>query len=193
MYEHKTRSDGCIEQVSVGYLLAQKGLAKCADYAEYVRIEESDNDDPDNCESDGNVLEFQESELSFKSAASEARTESKSSSSADLLEKIFDSKVGFAPSSPPKTPLLTPSALSVKSEQQSSKKEEISTELSSSVKNKESESSPQITRDQSRDEIRDKEHSCSEPVVVEQATEVKAAVAGSNVTEVNQDSVESSV
>ena len=145
MYEHKTRSDGCIEQVSVGYLLAQKGLAKCADYAEHVRTEESDNDDPENCESDGNVLEFQESELSFKSAASEARTESKSSSSADLLEKIFDSKVGFASSSSPKTPLLTPSAMSSRGEQQSSKKKEMSTELSSSVKSKKNESSLQIT------------------------------------------------
>lgn len=193
MYEHKTRSDGCIEQVSVGYLLAQKGLAKCADYAEHVRIEESDNDDPENCESDGNVLEFQESELSFKSAASEARTESKSSSSADLLEKIFDSKVGFASSSSPKTPLLTPSAMSSRGEQQSSKKKEMSTELSSSVKNKKNESSLQITTNQARDETRDQEHSSSEPVAVEQATEVRAAVAGSNVTEVNQDSVESSV
>ena len=188
MYEHKTRSDGCIEQVSVGYLLAQKGLAKCADYAEHVRIEESDNDDPENCESDGNVLEFQESELSFKSAASEARTESKRSSSADILEKIFDSKVGFASSLSPKTPLLTPSAMSSRGEQQSSKKKEMS-----SVKNKENESSLQITTNQARDETRDQEHSSSEPVAVEQATEVRAAVAGSNVTEVNQDSVESSV
>ena len=179
--------------MSVGYLLAQKGLAKCADYAEHVRIEESDNDDPENCESDGNVLEFQESELSFKSAASEARTESKRSSSADILEKIFDSKVGFASSLSPKTPLLTPSAMSSRGEQQSSKKEEMSTGLSSSVKNKENESSPQITTNQARDETRDQEHSSSEPVAVEQATEVRAAVAGSNVTEVNQDSVESSV
>ena len=179
--------------MSVGYLLAQKGLAKCADYAEHVRIEESDNDDPENCESDGNVLEFQESEFSFKSAAAEARTESKSSSSADLLEKIFDSKVGFASSLSPKTPLLTPSAMSSRGEQQSSKKKELSTELSSSLKNKEDENSPQITTDQARDETRDQEHSSSEPVAVEQATEVRAAVAGSNVTEVNQDSVESSV
>ena len=83
--------------------------------------------------------------------------------------------------------------MSSRGEQQSSKKEEMSTGLSSSVKNKENESSPQITTDRARDETRDQEHSSSELVAVEQATEVRAAVAGSKVTEVNQDSVESSV
>ena len=79
--------------------------------------------------------------------------------------------------------------MSSRGEQQSSKKKEMS-----SVKNKENESSLQITTNQARDETRDQEHSSGEPVAVEQATEVRAAVAGSNaVTEVNQDSVESSV
>ena len=186
LYEHKTRSDGCTEEVSIGYLLAQKGLAKCSEH-ENVTNQESDNYDQESCEAEGKLLEFKESELSFRSAASETRTESKSSSTVDQLEKILASKVGFEPA-----------ILSSKSEDQPSENCDLvqtGTNPGSSPMNSENESSTQTatTGDQLRDEIREQKQALSEAVSPDHVTEVRLAVIDSSVTKVNQDSLESSV
>ena len=109
LYEHKTRSDGCVEEVSIGLLLAQKGLANCSDY-EKATYEESGSG-----ESEDKTLEFQESELQFTPEDSDTNAESKNSSSVDLLEKILAPKASFAPA---KQQLLKPTELTTKTSDQ---------------------------------------------------------------------------
>jgi len=184
LYEHRTSSDGRTEEVSIGQMLAQEGLAKCSDY-EKVRNKESDNHDEESCESERNTLEFRETELSLTSEASETSGESKSSKSAELLEKILSPKASFAPALVNKQKLLTPSAISTKSEDQSSKNcdqlDGAHVKLGSSAVSIENESSTETTTtgNQTRDQTRDLEQASSQ-------SEVTSA-------EVNHDSVESSV
>lgn len=165
-------------------MLAQEGLAKCSDY-EKVRNKESDNHDEESCESERNTLEFRETELSLTSEASETSGESKSSKSAELLEKILSPKASFAPALVNKQKLLTPSAISTKSEDQSSKScdqlDGAHVKLGSSAVSIENESSTETstTGNQTRDQTRDLEQASSQ-------SEVTSAA-------VNHDSVESSV
>ena len=108
LYEHKTRSDGCVEEVSIGLLLAQKGLANCMDY-EKATYEESESG-----ESEDKTLEFQESELRFTSEDSDA--ESKNSSTVDLLEKILAPSFSHA-----KQQLLKPTEFTTRNSDQTPK------------------------------------------------------------------------
>ena len=112
LYEHKTRSDGCVEEVSIGLLLAQKGLANCTDY-EKATYEESESG-----ESEDKTLEFHESDLPFTPEDSNTDRESKNSSSVDLLEKILAPKANLAPA---KQHLLRPTELTTKISDQTSK------------------------------------------------------------------------
>lgn len=180
LYEHKTRSDGCTEEVSIGLLLAQKGLATCMDY-EKATYAESDSTVEEGCESEEKTLEFQESELMFAPEDSENGTEPKNSSSADLLDKILAPKVCF---SPPKQQLLKPSELTTKRADQTSKEKAV--ELSSSVNTDDETPSPTTANEtKSRD---GEETPTQSSVSSDHVTEVT-----STETEVNQHSVESSV
>ena len=192
MYEHNRRSDGSVEEVSIGYLLAKKGLAKCSDY-ENVKDEESDNHDEESSEFDKNLLECKESELSL--AASETGVESKSSPSSDLLEKILASSVGCASTPVAKQKLLTPSELLMKSDCQSSKNcdlEGTDTEPGSSTTDNESGSSSQNLTT-GNESSHDQGRTSPQTVLSDHATNVTSAVTDSTPPEVNQDSVESSV
>lgn len=191
MYEHNTRSDGGIEEVSIGYLLAKKGLAKCSDY-ENVKIKESDNHGEESSESDRKLLECKESELSL--AASEACVESETSPSSDLLEKILAPPVGFASAPVAKQKLLTPSELFTKSDCQSSKNfdlEGTDAEPGSSTTDNETGSSSQNLT--TGNESRDQGKASPQTVSSDHVNSVASAVTDSTPTEVNQDSVESSV
>lgn len=195
LFEHKTRSDGCVEEVSIGFQLAQRGLAKCSDYENVKNEESADNNDEESCESERKVLESKESELSLTSAVSE--TSGKSNSS-DLLEKMFAPQEEPTPATHTKQKLLTPLALSTKSGDHSSKicdSEGADTELSNSNLKNENGSSSQTTTtgNESRDQSRDQEQSSPHPVASDHVTEVTSAVTDSNISEVNPDSVESSV
>lgn len=193
LYEHKARSDGCTEEVSIGLLLAQKGLAKYADYEKATHEEESDTNLEGSCESEEKTLEFQESELNFTSAISETSAESRnSSSSADLLEKIISPKVSFVPA---KQQVLKPSELTTKSEDQTAKNcesEEKRTELGSSSVNSEDGSSPPTPTNANTS--RDQEETTSpQPVSTDHVTEVTSSDTDLSSAEVNHNSVESSV
>ena len=191
MYEHNTRSDGSIEEVSIGYLLAKKGLAKCSDY-ENVKIEESDNHGEESSECDRKLLECKESELSL--AASEAGVESRTSPSSDLLEKILAPSVGCASAPVAKQKLLTPSELFTNSDSLSSKNfdlEGTDAEPSSSTTDNETGSSSQNLT--TGNESHDQGKASPQTVSSEHVNSVTSAVADSTPTEVNQDSVESSV
>ena len=111
LYEHTERHDGCVEEVSIGFLLAQRGLAKCVDY-EVPVYAESDTHTDESYESEERTLEFQESELKFTSNDRlEISTETKAdSSSAKLLEKIPTP----ARNLPPAKQLLKPAELTSK-------------------------------------------------------------------------------
>ena len=183
LYEHKTRSDGCVEEVSIGLLLARKGLANCTDYEKATYEEESESG-----ESEDKTLEFQESELPFTPEDSETNAESKNSSSADLLEKILAPKVSFAP---PKQQLLKPTELTTKNSGQTSKncdtvekREELG---GPSVNTEDGSPSPTLT---DASNSRDQEGTPSQPASSDHVTEVTS----SGSAEVrNQNSIESSV
>lgn len=179
LYEHKTRSDGCVEEVSIGLLLAQKGLANCTDY-EKATYEESESG-----ESEDKTLEFQESELQFTPEDSDTNTESKNSSSVDLLEKILAPKVSFAPA---KQQLLKPTELTTKTSDQTPKKcdkVEKRVELGgASVNTEDASSSTEVSKS------RDQEETPPQRVTSDHVTEVTSS--GSAEAR-NQDSIESSV
>ena len=185
LYEHKTRSDGCTEEVSIGLLLAQKGLATCMDY-EKATYAESDSTVEEGCESEEKTLEFQESELMFAPEDSETGSEPKNSSSVDLLEKILAPKASF---NPPKQQLLKPSELTSKRADQTCKDcdtVEKPVELGSTVNTDDGIPSPTTENEtKSRD---GEEPLTQSSVSSDHVTEVK-----STDTEVNQHSVESSV
>lgn len=178
LYEHKTRSDGCIEEVSIGLLLAQKGLANCMDY-EKAAYEESESG-----ESEDKTLEFQESELRFTSEDSDA--ESKNSSTVDLLEKILAPKVSFSHA---KQQLLKPAEFTTRNSDQTpkncdsvEKREEVG---GASVNAKDGSSSTTPTSNS-----RDQEETPPQPVSSGHVTEVTS----SRSAEVrNENSIESSV
>ena len=180
LYEHKTRSDGCVEEVSLGLLLAQKGLANCTDY-EKATYEESESG-----ESEDKTLEFQESELQFTPKDLDTNTESKNSSAVDLLEKILAPKVSFSPA---KQQLLKPTELTTKNSDQTPKscdtvkKQE---ELGGTSVNTEDGNSSTTSTSNSRDQ----EETPPQPVSSDHVTEVTS----SGSAEVrNQNSMESSV
>lgn len=179
LYEHKTRSDGCVEEVSIGLLLAQKGLANCTDY-EKATYEESESG-----ESEDKTLEFQESELQFTPEDSDTNTESKNCSSVDLLEKILAPKVSFAPA---KQQLLKPTELTTKTSDQTPKecdKVEKREELGgASVNTEDASSSTEVSKS------RDQEETPPQRVTSDHVTEVTSS--GSAEAR-NQDSIESSV
>lgn len=179
LYEHKTRSDGCVEEVSIGLLLAQKGLANCTDY-EKATYEESESG-----ESGDKTLEFQESELQFTPEDSDTNTESKNSSSVDLLEKILAPKTSFAPA---KQQLLEPTELTTKTSDQTPKKcdkvEKREELAGASVNSEDASSSTEFSKS------RDQEETPPQQVTTDHVTEVTS----SGSAEVrNQDSLESSV
>jgi len=179
LYEHKTRSDGCVEEVSIGLLLAQKGLANCTDYEKAI-YEESESG-----ESEDKTLEFQESELQFTPEDSATKADSKNSSSVDLLEKILAPKVSFAPA---KQQLLKPTELTTKNTDQTPKncgKVEKPEELGgAAVNTKEANSSTEVSTS------RDQDKTPPQPVTSDHVTEVTS----SGSAEVrNQNSMESSV
>lgn len=186
LYEHKTRSDGCTEEVSIGLRLAQKGLATCVDY-EKATYAESDSTVDESCEPEEKTLEFQESELMFTPEASDTTiAESKNSSSADLLEKILAPKVNFTPA---KQQLLKPTELTTKSAVQTSKNSdavEKPVELGNSSVNNDDGSSSLTPTNETKS--RDNEETPPQSVSSDHVTEVTSAD-----TEVNQHSVESSV
>jgi len=179
LYEHKTRSDGCVEEVSIGLLLAQKGLANCTDYEKAI-YEESESG-----ESEDKTLEFQESELQFTPEDSDTNAESKNSSSVDLLEKILAPKVSFTPA---KQQLLKPTELTTKNSDQSpkncdrvEKREELG---GASVNTEDASSSTEVSNS------RDQEKTPPQPVTSDHVTELTS----SGPAEVrNQNSIESSV
>lgn len=176
MYEHRQGTDGSVEEVSIGYLLAQRGLAKYTDY-ENVKLEESNDHEQGSCASDETVLDSHQSELSLTSEVAATGAESKTSLSSDLLEKLLAPQLnaGATPASKPK--LLTPSVLSSKNYNESStncNSETEDTMLSSSIENDV----------KTGDESRDQKQVSPQPVT---------SASGSQVPKVNQDSVESSV
>lgn len=179
LYEHKTRSDGCVEEVSIGLLLAQKGLANCMDY-EIATYEESESG-----ESEDKTLEFQESELRFTSEDSDA--ESKNSSTVDLLEKILAPKVSFSHA---KQQLLKPTEFTTRNSDQTTKncdtveKREDVGLGGASVNAKDGSSSSTPTSNS-----RDQEETPPQPVSSGHVTEVTS----SRSAERNENSIESSV
>ena len=184
LYEHKTRSDGCTEEVSIGLLLAQKGLATCMDY-EKATYAESDSTVEEGCESEEKTLEFQESELMFAPEDSETGTEPKNSSSADLLGKILASNASF---NPPKQQLLKPSELTTKRADLTSKDYdtvEKPVELGSAVNTDDGTPSPTTDNET---KSRDSEEIPAQASSSDNVTEVTSTDA-----EVNRHSVESSV
>ena len=188
LYEHKERSDGCVEEVSVGLLLAQRGLAKYADY-ESATYAESDTHTEESCEYEEKTLEFQESDFKFTSEALETSTESKrDSSSTDLLDKILPSDV----SSTPAKQLIKPSELTAKAVDDASEncdsKEKHAEPSTSSVNEVES-SSPTTNGIESRD----RKETPSPPVTSDHVTEVTSADINETSAGVNKDSVESAV
>ena len=184
LYEHTERHDGCVEEVSIGFLLAQRGLAKCVDY-EVPVYAESDTHTDESYESEERT--FQESELKFTSNDRlEISTETKAdSSSAKLLEKIPTP----ARNLPPAKQLLKPAELTSKVT------DTVSRNCESEVKKTEPsldgvESSQQTTEGvQSRDE----KETASPPLTSAPVAKVTLTNKNTNSAEVNKDSLESAV
>ena len=177
LYDHRTREDGCTEEVSIGLLLAQEGLAmsRDPDLGEVGKsaLSEQYNSEPDK------LLELPEMGLNFRHATSGTEAESKENISSNvLLENILAPKVGFGPAvSPTKQPLLSPSTFTAKIEEMTAKNSDLTCQ--------EAATSPVIEQ-----ETGDQPHeqALAEPLKIDRVTN-KSAVAA----EVNEHYVESSV
>lgn len=186
LYEHTERHDGCVEEVSIGFLLAQRGLAKCVDY-EVPVYAESDTHTDESYESEERTLEFQESELKFTSNDRlEISTETKAdSSSAKLLEKIPTP----ARNLPPAKQLLKPAELTSKVT------DTVPRNCESEVKKTEP-SLDGVERSQQTTEgvqSRDEKETASPPLTSAPVAKVTSTNKNTNSAEVNKDSLESAV
>lgn len=186
LYEHTVRDDGCIEEFSIGLLLAQRGLAKSVNYEEPVYAE-SDPLTEESCESEEKTLKFQESELKFTSEQRlEMSAETKAdSSSIDLLDKIPTPERNF----PPTKQLLKPAEFTAKVT------DTVSGNSDPEVKQTEPsldgvEASSQTTEGV---KSRDEKETVSPPVTSAPKAEVTSANKKPSSVEVNEDSLESAV
>lgn len=187
LYEHSTRSNGIVEEVSIGYLLAEQGLAKFSD-DENMPIERSNYRDEESSECDDKAMDCNESDLGTTSEASETNTFCLTSPTSNLIDKILAEEMCLATASDSEQKVLIPSEVLTENNDPSlyaSYPEDENTEIDCPVFNNQSTSQAEVTEEESHDQ-----HQVASSAHVSSVT---SRVTESILTEVNQDSIESSV
>lgn len=177
LYEHSTRSDGSVDEVSIGYLLAKQGLAKFLDY-EKAHIERLNKLDEEACESNDSGLR-RNGFCPGTSDVSDTCSLSETSTNSNLIDKILAAEMTSAPSPTSEQKPLVSLVLSNGSNDQSSI-------LSNSVHNP-------ISTISSSKSIENAEVSHDEGQAAASSGHLTTSTSDSGITEVNQYSIESSV
>ena len=178
LYEHSTRSDGSVDEISIGYLLAKRGLAKFLDY-EKAHIERLNKLDEDACESEDLGLRRNECGPGTTSDVSETYSLSETSTNSNLIDKILAVEMSSAPSP---TSEQKPLVLSNGSNDQSSILSSTVHIPISTISSTKGVENAEVSHDQGQ-----------ATASSGHLTSSTSAVAESVITEVNQYSIESSV
>ena len=181
LYEHSTRSDGSVDEVSIGYLLAKRGLAKFLDY-EKAHIERLNKLDEDACESEDLGLRRNECGPGTASDISETYSLSETSTNSNLIDKILAVEMSSAPSPTSEQKPLVSLVLSNGSNDQSSILSSTAHIPISTISSTKGVENAEVSHDQGQ-----------ATASSGHLTSSTSAVAESVITEVNQYSIESSV
>ncbi|XP_015777946.1 PREDICTED: uncharacterized protein LOC107355838 [Acropora digitifera] len=181
LYEHSTRSDGSVDEVSIGYLLAKRGLAKFLDY-EKAHIERLNKLDEDACESDDSGLRRNECGPGTTSDVSETCSLSETSTNSNLIDKILAVEMSSAPSPTSEQKPLVSLVLSNGGNDQSSILSSTVHIPISTISSTKGVENAEVSHDQGQ-----------AAASSGHLTSSTSAVADSVITEVNQYSIESSV
>ncbi|XP_067050162.1 tudor domain-containing protein 1-like isoform X2 [Acropora muricata] len=181
LYEHSTRSDGSVDEVSIGYLLAKRGLAKFLDY-EKAHIERLNKLDEDACESEDLGLRRNECGPGTTSDISETYSLSETSTNSNLIDKILAVEMSSAPSPTSEQKPLVSLVLSNGSNDQSSILSSTVHIPISTISSTKGVENAEVSHDQGQ-----------ATASSGHLTSSTSAVAESVITEVNQYSIESSV